>query len=111
MAKRQVAREIVYQYIQLLENKIRIDKVILFGSSANGKIGRNSDLDIIILSDDFKKMNFLKRLELLSRARGRECISVPMDIIGYTTKEFSRSSKESLILGEAKKNGQVIWSR
>lgn len=75
------------------------------------KIGVNSDVDLVVLSNDFKKMNFLKRLEFLSCTRGRKCISVAMDIIGYTKEEFSRLSKESMILSEVKRNGQVVWSR
>jgi hypothetical protein len=66
-------------------------------------------LDLIILSDDFKKIDFLKRLEILSHARCGMSRQVPMDIIGYTPEEFEILSKESPILKEVKKRGRVIW--
>jgi predicted nucleotidyltransferase len=46
-----------------------VEKVILFGSVAKGKIHQDSDIDLIILSSDFGKIDFLKRLILLSRIR------------------------------------------
>jgi len=101
--------EIAYQYIERLQSKINIEKVILFGSAGKGKIGYDSDLDIIVISMDFHNMSFMKRLEFLSLARGRDFLSVPMDILGYTPEEFEALSKESIVLNEAKQKGKVIW--
>ena len=102
-------KAVVREYIGGLKNKIKIDKVIFFGSAAKNKFGRNNDLDIIVLSKNFKKMNFLRRLELLSCARNGNSRKVPMDIIGYTAEEFNKLSKESAVLKEAKQTGKVIW--
>lgn len=108
MAKVRIKR-IIKEYIDNLKSKIKINKVILFGSAAKYKLDKNSDLDIIVLSNDFKKINFLKRLEFLSHARNGNARKIPMDIIGYTPDEFNKLSKESLVLKEAKENGKVIW--
>jgi predicted nucleotidyltransferase len=99
---------IVKDYLRNLEGKINVKKVILFGSAARGKMHRDSDIDLIILSPDFKKMEFMERLILLSRLRGGMKKSAPMDIFGYTPEEFKKLSKESIILKEAKKEGKVI---
>lgn len=100
--------KIARDYVKKLESKIKVEKAILFGSAATGKFSRHSDLDIIILSKDFGKMSFIKRLEFLSKARGREFLSTPMDILGYTPIEFKKLSKNSVILSQAKKEGKVL---
>jgi len=69
---------------------------------------RDSDIDLIILSPDFKKMEFMERLILLSRLRRGMKKSAPMDIFGYTPEEFEKLSKESIVLQEAKKEGKII---
>lgn len=102
-------QDIINEYAVNLGNKLRIKKIILFGSASRGRLGRDSDLDIIVLSEDFKKMGFLKRLELLSRARCGNSRRVAMDIIGYTPSEFGELSKKSAVLGEARQSGKVIW--
>jgi predicted nucleotidyltransferase len=99
---------IVKDYLRNLEGKINVKKVILFGSAARGKMHRDSDIDLIIISPDFKKMGFVERLILLSRLREGMKKSAPMDIFAYTPEEFEKLSKESIILKEAKKEGKVI---
>ena len=53
-------------------------------------------------------MDFMKRLVLLSQARGRKFMSPAMDILGYTPEEFEKLSKESIVLAEAKKEGIIL---
>lgn len=97
------------EYITNLKEQIRVNKAILFGSCAReGKLKEHGDIDIIVLSSDFKKMDFMKRLVLLSKARGRKFMSPAMDILGYTPKEFNKLSKESIVLAEAKREGIVL---
>lgn len=99
---------IVKDYLRNLEGKIKIKKVILFGSAARGEMHEDSDIDLIIISPDFKKMEFMKRLILLTRLRRGMKKSAPMDILGYTGEEFKRLSKESIVLKEAKEQGKII---
>jgi predicted nucleotidyltransferase len=99
---------VVKDYLRNLEGKINVKKVILFGSAARGKMHRDSDIDLIILSPDFKKMEFVERLILLSRLREGMKESAPMDVFGYTPEEFEKLSKESIVLKEAKREGKII---
>ncbi len=46
-------RKIIETYIKYIENEIKVDKVILFGSYANATATENSDVDIAISSPDF----------------------------------------------------------
>jgi len=102
------ALDIVKDYLRNLEDKIKVKKVILFGSAARGEMHRDSDIDLIIISPDFKKMEFMKRLIFLIRLRREMKKRAPMDIFGYTPEEFEKMSKESVVLGEAKKEGVIV---
>lgn len=100
--------EIINDYLRNLEGKIKIKKIILFGSAARNQMHRDSDIDLIVLSSQFKKMEFMERLIFLSRARRGMKKSAPMDIFGYTPEEFEELSKKTIILKEAKKEGISI---
>lgn len=100
--------KIVRRYAQGLTHQIHVGKVILFGSAGRGEMTYDSDIDVIVLSPDFKKIDFIKRLQLLSRARKGEARKIPMDILGYTNEEFKKMVKESVVLAEAQKDGREI---
>lgn len=103
--------KVTREYTKEVAKRIRVDQVILFGSAARNEMTFDSDLDIIVISPDFKNMAFMKRLQLLSMARGRDFIFVPMDISGYTKEEFERlaSRDQSVVLSRAKKEGKVVY--
>lgn len=104
-------KKIIKVYIRNIPKKIKVKGVFLFGSYATGKVNKDSDIDFIVLSPDFKKIAFIKRLEFLSRVQGAVRItrSVPMDIFGYTPEEFEEIDKESIIMRQAKKEGKMIY--
>ncbi len=106
--KSEKIKKIIKEYIRELKPFIKIKKAILFGSWARGTAHRDSDIDLIIISPDFKKIEFMKRLLWLSRMRREKFMSPGMDIFGYTPKEFEKLSKESIVLQEAKKEGITI---
>ncbi|MFH1259063.1 MAG: nucleotidyltransferase domain-containing protein [Elusimicrobiota bacterium] len=90
---------------------MKVASIFLFGSYATGKMRRDSDLDLVVISANFKKVDFMQRLILLSHAQGASKItrSVPMDVIGYTPEEFKNAGKESIIMRRAKKEGKAIY--
>lgn len=100
--------KIVRSFAKDLTSQINVEKVILFGSASRNQMTYDSDIDVIILSPDFKKLDFIQRLQLLSRARKGDARKIPMDILGYTEEEFSKISKESIVLNEAQKEGKII---
>ena len=110
--KRINVKKIVKEYLKNFPPNIRVKGVFLFGSYATGKIREDSDLDLIVLSPDFKKINFIKRSEMLSRFRKDKMTrSIPMDIFGYTPEEFKNIDKESVIMRRAKREGKMIYKK
>ena len=59
-------REIINKYVQFLSKTIRVKKVILFGSYANGTATDDSDIDIAIESPDFSD-NYVEEWQRLQR--------------------------------------------
>ncbi len=95
---------IIKEYIKKLEEMNIIPlKVILFGSYAKGEAREDSDIDLIIVSKDFEKMNIRERLEILGIAAAR--IMQPIQADGYTPNELD--AKEDAFLIEVLKHGKV----
>ena len=112
MARKKIdIKKIIKVYLKKFPKDIKVKGVFLFGSYVREEAGKHSDVDIIIISPDFKKLPFLKRLELLSHIYGSSDVSrlVPMDILGYTPEEFKEIDKESIVMKEAKKEGKMIY--
>jgi len=76
---------------------IKAEKIILYGSYAKGTSREGSDIDLIVISDDFRNLNLRERLEILGLAAGR--VFEPIEALGYTANEVE-SEKEESFLGE-----------
>lgn len=85
---------------------VKTKKIILYGSHASGKAGKDSDIDLVVVSNDFKNMDLWERLRLLGRARMG--IKRPMEILGFTEEEFAAKTSGSFIGDEVKPKGVVI---
>lgn len=104
-------KNIVNHYVTTLTKKIEVDGVLLFGSFAWGTPTKHSDVDLVVISKDFSKYDFDKRLSLLNHTRDKISYQVAMDIIGYTPKEFSQIEKYSAIMSKAKQKGKWIYRK
>jgi predicted nucleotidyltransferase len=71
------------RYINVLKEKYKPEKILLFGSLANGRIGMWSDIDLVIIKSTEKP--FLDRTKELLLLLHPE---VGMDILVYTPEEF-----------------------
>lgn len=110
MAKKQIKlKSIVNAYAREVEKKIKIDNIFIFGSAARGQMNKDSDLDLIVISQDFTKMKFMKRLQLLSRASTSTARVVALDAVGYTPQEFAAmDDADSVMLKKIKREGYFI---
>lgn len=110
MAKRRIGNtKEVRRFINRVKKEIDIEKVILFGSFAEGKQREWSDIDLAIISDDFKKMNHFERMVYLGKlAWWADAVSV--EALGYTQDEYKNATKLDF-LGEIKKTGKIIYEK
>jgi len=96
----------INRFKAIIENKkIKLSKIILFGSFANGTYKKGSDIDIILISEDFSSMDYWQRIELLTEAIYE--IFEPIEAFLFTPKEWEKS--DSFIVDYAK-NGEIVYA-
>ncbi len=74
---------------------ITAERVILFGSYATGKAKEISDIDLLVVSSDFRGKNIRERLELLGV--GAVHIMEPIQAYGLTPEEVASDDKSSFV--------------
>jgi len=102
---RKKSLNIVKEFKNRASKKIPIEKVILFGSRANGKPHKWSDFDLIIVSDKFKGTISYKRVPQLYEYWTED---YPVDFLCYTTEEFNKLKNKISIVKEAIKKGIIV---
>lgn len=108
MAEKRISKEvikIVQDYSKRLkkQNKIPIDKVIVFGSQATGKAHRWSDIDVCVISPKFK--DYFKALEFLWQTRKDEEVKIGLEPVGFSKEVFHKGSG---LIQEIKRTGVEI---
>jgi uncharacterized protein len=91
----------------LTENSIAVDKIILYGSYAKGNPRPHSDIDIAVISPNFKGKKIMERQTTLAGLLG-QYLSIA-EVIGYSSDEFLSASPETFI-GEIKRTGKVLYA-
>ena len=98
--------KIISDFKDILEkNEIHVNKMVLFGSYATGNNMPDSDIDLAVISDDFKDKDYWERIQLLSEAIYE--IFQPIEASAFTTEEWD--AKTSIIARYAEK-GELIFS-
>ncbi len=105
MVTQQYVQRITRRYVEQLGRKIRIQRAILTGSWARGSYLEDSDVDLIVVSDDFSQMPLPDRLAYLQRQWGSR---LPLEAFGYTASEFRRLRKNSTYVRDAIRHGITI---
>lgn len=105
MVKKRISKKtekIVRKYVERLskEEKLLIEKVIVFGSRTKDNFDVFSDIDVCILSSKFK--NSIEALEFLWQKRKDEEVMAGIEPIGFSIKEFKKGSS---LIEEIKKTG------
>lgn len=99
-------KEVIEGYKQVLKTLgINVKSVILYGSFAKGSQREDSDIDLVIISEDFQKMNLRERLEILGMAAVR--MMEPIEAKGYTSEEI-RMAQEASFLKEILEVGVAV---
>ena len=95
MAKSKTLAAVKFFEKQLKAKKVNVAKIILFGSQARGTASAESDVDIVLISKDFRNKGIFKRLELIKEAEIATInkYMIPFDVVMMTPDEFRRVSE------------------
>jgi predicted nucleotidyltransferase len=98
----------INEVISKIATRFNPDKIILFGSYANGLQNADSDLDILIVQDSdlpMYKRGYEIRMSLIGTM-------IPMDILIYTKSEFDQEkNRSSSFLNSVMKNSKIMYER
>ncbi|MBI4181543.1 MAG: nucleotidyltransferase domain-containing protein [Candidatus Aenigmarchaeota archaeon] len=93
------------KFRQDAEEGFPIERMIVFGSTASGKAGKDSDIDLLIVSPRFRQLNFFQRG---ARMYDFWNLPYPVDFLCYTPEEFNRLKRQRTIVREAVEHGIEI---
>ena len=107
MAKSKTLAAVKFFEKQLKAKKVNVAKIILFGSQARGTASAESDVDIVLISKDFRNKGIFKRLALIKEAEIATInkYMIPFDVVMMTPDEFASGTS---LVSEYAKNGKVL---
>jgi len=78
--------------------------LILFGSYATGRYREDSDIDVVVISQDFNDKGYWERIDILSSAIYQ--VFQPIEAVAMTPEEWEKG--KSLLVDYAK-GGEVVY--
>ena len=79
------------------EAGVHVAKLILFGSHGRGTAGEESDVDVVVISEDFQGKDLFERVKITGPANAKTIrhFKAPVDVIAMTPEELE--SPDSLV--------------
>lgn len=96
---------LIGEFADALRRRIRLDRILLFGSWARGEATEDSDIDLLVISPDFGR-DALADMVLL-----RECLplhEVDIDTIARTPEQVAAAEPDSF-LATVLEDGVVVY--
>lgn len=103
--KNKIIQKFINIALPIIKNKFLPSKVLIFGSNVTGKATEDSDIDIIIISNYFNGIPFIKRMPMVLKAVKFE---KHIDALCYTEDEFERIKTNSFIILDALENSIAV---
>ncbi|MEI6243388.1 MAG: nucleotidyltransferase domain-containing protein [Chlamydiota bacterium] len=92
-------------YLKKVKAVIPLEKAYLVGSYANGSANKESDVDLLLLSKSFSKMEMDERLKLLYR----KTVGLDFDLhIQAVTPEEYRGASRLIALGVMREGKKIL---
>ncbi len=77
---------------------IHVDKLILYGSYADGTARDDSDIDVVVISSSFQDKTYWERIDILTEAVYK--VFAPIEASAFTPEEWK--AEKSLIVDYAR---------
>lgn len=109
MAESKAVEAIGFMKDRLRETGLNIEKIILFGSQTSGEATEESDIDIIVISRDFRNKDIFKRARLTKEAEIATIrkFMIPFDILTMTPEEYE---SENSLLSDYAREGEIVYT-
>lgn len=84
--------EILHKFKEALEDSnIFVERLVLFGSYANGDWHEGSDIDVAVVSKSFEDKSYWERIEILSQAIYK--VFEPIEAVAFSPDEWENSDR------------------
>ncbi|MFC1497948.1 nucleotidyltransferase domain-containing protein [Verrucomicrobiota bacterium] len=102
-----VKKKQINRFVKEVTQEFSPEKVVLFGSYANGQPSEDSDVDLLVIMRH-KKRNVMQALEIDKRIDR----SFPLDLIVKTPKEVkTRLSQNDIFIRSIVDEGKVLYEK
>ena len=93
MDKAAVNEIILYLKELLVKSGLNLDSIALFGSAMTGEMHEDSDIDLIIISSDFRNKDIFERTEMTMKPEiaTLKKYKFSMDILNLSPEEYDDS--------------------
>ena len=90
-------------------SKVELNRIVLFGSYAKNEQKEDSDIDLIIVSKNFRNDSYFKRIDKVLNLNSTlvKMLKKPFDVLLYSDIEWNDSA--TMMIREAKKNGKTLY--
>lgn len=95
----------IKKFAEKVNKEFKIERIIFFGSRTRNRYSKDSDIDLIIVSNNFVGLDFFERV---SKMYNYWDLDYAVDFLCYTQKEFDNLKKKISIIGNAIKEGIKI---
>ena len=77
----------------LIKNGLSVDSIALFGSALTGEMHEDSDIDLIIISADFRNKDIFERsqMTMIPEIATLKKFKISMDVINLSPEEYDDS--------------------
>ncbi|MEW6664409.1 MAG: nucleotidyltransferase domain-containing protein [Thermodesulfobacteriota bacterium] len=107
MSEARIGKELLHEIVRRIVEAAGPERIILFGSAAKGRMGKDSDLDLLVVKSGVPHRRKLAQ-QIHLRMFG---VGVPMDIVVVTPEDIEAcKDKVGTIIGSALREGEVIYA-
>lgn len=103
MDQKAVKKTLIHFKTVLESLGIRVDRLILYGSYAIGTEREDSDIDVVVISENFINRTYWERIDILTEAIYQ--VRAPIEVSAFTCEEWV--AEQSLIVDFAR-NGILV---
>jgi predicted nucleotidyltransferase len=107
LARPQISQALLDEIVRRIVEVAQPDRIILFGSAAQGKMGPDSDLDLLVIKTGVQHRRHLAQQIYLNLFG----IALPVDIIVVTPEDVeSHRDAVGTIIGPAIREGTEVYA-
>ncbi|MFO8009076.1 MAG: nucleotidyltransferase domain-containing protein [Candidatus Brocadiia bacterium] len=82
---------------------VRVDRLVLFGSYAQGTQREGSDIDVVVVSEDFEDRSYWQRIQVLAEAIAE--VFEPIEAVAMTPGEWEEGTST---IAQFARQGEVL---